>query len=45
MLSPFTSQHATLVDNGNGDGIVIGRHSMTCQESFNKDSVDGNGEQ
>ena len=40
-LSPFTAQSATSVDNGIGDGIV-GRRSMTFQESFNKDSIDGN---
>jgi hypothetical protein len=43
MLAPFTAQHTTLADNNIGDGIV-GRRSMTFQESFNKDSVDGNGE-
>ena len=43
MLAPFTTQRATLVDNGIGDGIVV-RHSMTFQESFNKDFIDGNGE-
>ena len=43
MLTPFTSQCATLVDNGIGDGLV-GRHSMTFQESFDNDSVDGNDE-
>ena len=43
MLSPFTAQRATLVDNGIGDGIV-GRCSMTFQETFDKDSIDGNGE-
>ena len=43
MLASFTTQRATLVDNGIGDGIV-GRRSMTFQESFNKDFVDGNGE-
>ena len=43
-LAPFTSQRATSVDNGIGDGIVIARRSMTFQESFNKDSLDGNGE-
>jgi hypothetical protein len=32
------------MDNGIGDGIVIGRDSMTFQESFDKDSLDGNGE-
>ena len=42
-LAPFTAQRATLVDNGIGDGIVR-RHSMTFQESFDKDFVDGNGE-
>jgi hypothetical protein len=31
------------VDNGIGDGIVE-RRSMTFQESFDKDFVDGNGE-
>ena len=41
-LSPFTAQCATSVDNGIGDGLV-GRHSMTFQESFDKDSIDGNG--
>ena len=44
MLAPFTAQRATLVDNGIDDGLVIGRHSMTFQESFDKDSLDGNGE-
>jgi hypothetical protein len=43
MLAPFTTQRAMLVDNGIGDGIV-GRRSMTFQESFDKDSIDGNGE-
>ena len=43
MLAPLTAQRATLVDNGIGDGIV-GRSSMTFQESFDKYSVDGNGE-
>ena len=43
-LSPFTTQRATSVDNGIGDGLVIGRHSMTFQESFDKYSLDGNGE-
>ena len=42
-LVPFTSQCATSVDNGIGDGLVIGRRSMTFQESFDKDSLDGNG--
>ena len=40
-LAPFTSQRATSVDNGIGDGLV-GRRSMTFQESFDKDSIDGN---
>ena len=43
MLAPYTTQHATLVDNGIGDGLVSGRLSMTFQERFNKDSIDGNG--
>ena len=43
MLAHFTAQRATSVDNGIGDGLVIGRHSMTFQESFDKDSLDGNG--
>ena len=43
-LAPFTTQHATLVDNGIGDGLVIRRYSMTFQESFDKYSLDGNGE-
>jgi hypothetical protein len=30
----------TSVDNGIGDGLV-GRRSMTFQESFDKDSIDG----
>ena len=42
-LAPFTAQRAMLLDNGIGDGIV-GRRSMTFQESFDKDFVDGNGE-
>ena len=40
-LAPFTAQRATSVDNGISDGLV-GRLSMTFQESFNKDFVDGN---
>ena len=44
MLDPFIAQRATLVDNCIGDGLVIGRRSMTFQESFDKDSFDGNGE-
>ena len=44
MLAPFTAQRATMVDNGIGDGLVIGICSMTFQESFDKDSLDGNGE-
>ena len=43
MLAPFTAQCTTLVDNGIGDGI-FGRRPMTFQESFDKDSIDGNGE-
>jgi hypothetical protein len=43
MLAPFTTQRAMSVDNGIGDGIV-GRHSMTFQESFDNDFVDGNDE-
>jgi hypothetical protein len=43
MLDPFTSQSATLVDNGIGNGLV-GRHSMKLQDSFDKDSLDGNDE-
>ena len=42
-LAPFTSQPTMLVYNGIGDGCV-GRRSMTFQESFDKDFVDGNGE-
>ena len=42
-LALFTAQRATSVDNGIDDGLV-GRHSMTFQESFDKDFVDGNGE-
>ena len=42
MLAPFTAQCTTLVDNGIGDGLV-GRCSMTFQDSFDKDSLDGNG--
>ena len=41
MLAPFTTQRATSVDNEISDGLV-GRHSMTFQESFKKDFVDGN---
>ena len=32
--SPFSAQCATSMDNGIGDGLVIGRRSMTFQESF-----------
>ena len=39
-LAPFTSQRATLVDHGIGDGLV-GRHSMTFQSSFDKYFVHG----
>ena len=42
-LAPFIAQCAMSMDNGIGDGLV-GRHSMTFKESFDKDSVDGNGE-
>ena len=42
-LAPFTTQRATSVDDGIGDGLV-GRHSMTFEECFNKDSIDGNDE-
>jgi len=41
-LAPFTAQRATSVDNGIGDGLV-GRCSMTFQESFDKDSLAWNG--
>ena len=41
MLSPFTDQCATSVDNDIGDGLV-GRRSITFQESFDKDSINGN---
>ena len=44
MSVPFTAQCTTSVDNGIGDGLVIGRRSMTFQEIFDKDSLDGNGE-
>ena len=43
MLVPFTAQRAMSVDNGIGDGLVIGICSMTFQESFNKDSLEENG--
>ena len=42
MLAPFTAQHVTSMDNGISDGLV-GRCSVTFQESFNKDFVHGNG--
>ena len=42
-LAPFIAQRATSVDHIIGDGLV-GRRSMTFQESFDKDFVDGNGE-
>ena len=42
MLAPFTTERVTLVDNGIGDGLV-GRCSMTFQDSSKKDSLDGNG--
>ena len=41
-LAPFTTQRVTSVDNGIGDGLV-GRHFMTFQDIFDKDSLDGNG--
>ena len=43
MLAPFTAQRAMSVDNGISDGLV-GRRSMTFQESFDKYFIDGNGE-
>jgi hypothetical protein len=43
MLAPFTTQRLMSVDNGIGYGLV-GRCCMTFQESFDKDSIDGNGE-
>ena len=42
-LTLFTAQCATSVDNGIGDELV-GRRSMRFQESFDKDSIYGNGE-
>ena len=42
-LAPFTTQCAMSVAHGICDGLV-GRGSMTFQESFDKDSIDGNGE-
>ena len=42
-LAPFTAQRAMPMDNGIGDGHVIGGRSMTFQYSFNKYSVDVNG--
>ena len=42
-LAPFTAQRATSMDSGISDGLV-GRRSMTFQESFDKDFIDGNGE-
>ena len=41
VLAHFTPQCATSMDNGIGDGLV-GRRSMTFQESFDKDSIDVN---
>ena len=35
-MAPFTTQRATSVDNGIGDGLLIGRRSMTFQESLTK---------
>ena len=43
-LAPFTTQRVTSMDNGIGDGLVIGRCSMTFQDIFDNDSVDGNDE-
>ena len=43
MLAPFTTQRATSVDHGIGDGLV-GRHSMSFQERFDKYSIVGNDE-
>ena len=40
-MAPFTDHLATLVDDI-GDGRVGRRHSMTFQESFDKDSINGN---
>ena len=42
-LFPSTTQRAMSVDNGISDGLV-GIRSITFQESFDKDSLDGNGE-
>ena len=42
MLAPFIAKRAISVHNGISDGLV-GIHSMTFQESFDKDFVDGNG--
>ena len=42
-LAPFTSQRVMSVDNGIGIGLV-GRCSITFQDSFDKDSLYGNGE-
>ena len=41
-LATFIAQRAVSVDHGIGDGLV-GRCSMTFQESFNKYFIDGNG--
>ena len=43
-LAPFTAQHMTSMDNGIVMGLLLGRVSVTFQESFDKDSIDGNGE-
>ena len=40
-LAPFTTQRSMSVDHGIGDGLV-GRLFMTFQDSFDKDSLDGN---
>ena len=44
LLDPFTAQRMTSANDGISDGLVIGRHYMTFQESFDKDSIDWNGE-
>ena len=41
MLAPFTAQRVMSVDNGISDGLV-GKRSMTFQESFDKYFFDGN---
>ena len=39
-LAPFTAQRAALMNHGIDDGLV-GICSMTFQESFDKDLIDG----